>query len=63
MRKSKYEVYGPVRDGMFTCWQVRGPRGGKLGDFLTKRAAQEFIKQKGKMNHGQKQRIAVQDWN
>lgn len=62
MRKSKYEVYGPVQDGQFTCWQVIGPRGGHIGDFLTRKAAQDFIKQKGKGNHGQKQQI-VHDWN
>lgn len=39
----KYKVYGPVQDGFFTCWQVIGPRGGFVAEFLTRKAALEFI--------------------
>jgi len=44
---TKYKVYGPVRDGMFTCWHVIGPRGGFIAEFFTKKAAVEFIRGKG----------------
>lgn len=42
----KYKVYGPVQDGMFTCWQVIGPRGGFIAEFFTRKAATIFIKHK-----------------
>jgi hypothetical protein len=41
----KYKVCGPVQDGQFTCWHVLGPRNGFIAEFLTKKAAQEYIKQ------------------
>ena len=42
----KYKVYGPVQDGMFTAWQVIGPRGGFIAEFFTKKAATEFVRRK-----------------
>ena len=42
----KLKLHGPVSDGMFSCWQVIGPRGGFIAEFITKKAAQEFIKSK-----------------
>ena len=42
----KYKVYGPVQDGMFTCWHVIGPRGGFIAEFFTKKAATIFVKRK-----------------
>lgn len=44
--KKYYRVYGPVQDGMFTCWQVVGPRGGFIAEFLTRKAATDFVRRK-----------------
>ncbi len=46
----KYKVYGPVQDGMFTAWQVIGPRGGFIAEFFTRKAAIEFVNKHHKVN-------------
>jgi hypothetical protein len=46
----RYKVYGPVQDGMFTCWHVIGPRGGFVAEFLSRKAAAEFITKRVKVN-------------
>lgn len=43
----KYIVHGPVQDGMFTCWQVIGPRGAVIAVFNQRTEAMWYIKQKG----------------
>lgn len=40
----KYTLYGPARDGEFSCWIVYGPRGGEKAWFYTKTAALYWIK-------------------
>lgn len=55
----RYKVYGPVQDGFFTCWQVIGPRGGFIAEFLTKKAANEFIKGKKKLTRKLKKVIKL----
>jgi hypothetical protein len=40
----KLKVYGPVQDGMFSAWQVVGPRGGVHAEFYTKKEALKFIR-------------------
>ncbi len=37
-------ICGPLKDGQFTVWVVRGPKGGQLGEFITRKAAKLFIK-------------------
>jgi len=37
-------ICGPVKDGQFTVWVVRGPKGGQLGEFFTREAARQFIR-------------------
>lgn len=40
------KVYGPVQDGMFTKWQVIGPRGGVISEHLTRQEAEEALRSK-----------------
>ena len=40
----KPTICGPLKDGQFTVWVVRGPKGGQLGEFFTRAAARHFIK-------------------
>ncbi len=40
----KLSICGPLKDGQFTVWVVRGPKGGQLGEFFTRTAARNFIK-------------------
>jgi predicted DNA-binding WGR domain protein len=35
----KYMIHGPIQDGMFTLWQVIGPKGGIKVETFTKREA------------------------
>jgi len=43
-RPARPSICGPVKDGQFTVWVVRGPKGGQLGEFFTREAARQFIK-------------------
>jgi hypothetical protein len=43
-RSAGPSICGPVKDGQFTVWVVRGPKGGQLGEFFTREAARLFIK-------------------
>jgi hypothetical protein len=40
----KLTIYGPARDGEFSCWIVYGPRGGEKAWFYTKKAAEEYVR-------------------
>ena len=42
--KGALTICGPCKDGQFTVWYVRGPKGGTLGEFITRKAARAFIK-------------------
>lgn len=43
-KKATFNVCGPVKDGHFNVWVVRGPNGGHLGSFVSREAARQFIK-------------------
>lgn len=43
-KKQKLSICGPVKDGQFTVWVVRGPKGGELGEFFTRTAARKYVK-------------------
>lgn len=43
-RVTKLSVCGPLKDGQFTVWVVRGPKGGQLGEFLSREAARRYVK-------------------
>lgn len=43
-KAGKLSICGPVKDGQFTVWVVRGPKGGQLGEFITRAAATRFVK-------------------
>lgn len=40
----KLSICGPLKDGQFTVWVVRGPKGGQLGEFFSRHAARHFVK-------------------
>lgn len=40
----KLSICGPLKDGQFTVWVVRGPKGGQLGEFFSRSAARHFVK-------------------
>jgi hypothetical protein len=42
-RASKPTICGPIRNGQFTVWVVRGSKGGQLGEFFTREAARKFV--------------------
>jgi len=46
--KTGLTICGPVRDGQFTVWYVRGPKGGVVKEFLTRKEAREFIRTRRK---------------
>ena len=37
-------ICGPIKDGQFTVWVVRGPKGGQLGEFFSRSAARKYVK-------------------
>lgn len=43
-KEGTLSICGPCRDGQFTVWYVRGPKGGTLGEFVTREAARAFVK-------------------
>ena len=45
---SKLILYGPARDGEFSCWIVYGPRGGEKAWFYKKKEALKYIKENSK---------------
>lgn len=46
--KGTLSICGPVRDGQFTVWIVRGPKGGVVKEFFTRKEAREFIRARRK---------------
>lgn len=40
----KLSICGPLKDGQFTVWVVRGPKGGQLGEFFSRSAARKYVK-------------------
>lgn len=49
---SKASICGPIRNGQFTVWVVRGPKGGQLGEFFTREAARKYIRAHRTRKHG-----------
>jgi len=43
-KKMKLSICGPIKDGQFTVWVVRGPKGGQLGEFFSRDAARTYVK-------------------
>jgi hypothetical protein len=43
-KQTTLSICGPVKDGQFTVWVVRGPRGGQVAEFLTRKAARYYVK-------------------
>ena len=41
---AKLSICGPIKDGQFTVWVVRGPKGGQLGEFFSRQAARKYVK-------------------
>ncbi len=41
---SRPTICGPLKDGQFTVWVVRGPKGGQLGEFFSREAARQYIR-------------------
>lgn len=54
-----YKVCGPVQDGQFTCWHVIGPRGGFVAEFLSRKAAIEYINKHFKV-HRKTKKVQVE---
>ena len=43
-KKTKLSICGPIKDGQFTVWVVRGPKGGQLGEFFSRESARKYVK-------------------
>lgn len=58
-KKQLLSICGPMKDGQFTVWMVRGPRGGCVAEFLSRKAARAFVKNKLKHHHHHKELITT----